>query len=125
MAEFKEVMKQFDRMCWHYQQKHECPMACPMNGVNISQCRKIAFEEPEVMEKTVMAWAAEHPEPVYPTWAEWLISMGLIEYKASFENVWHGDCNVTNGIIKALNAKAEQRIPADTAEKLGLQPKEG
>lgn len=110
MAEFQEVMKQFDRMCWHYQRKRECPMGCPMNGVNISQCRKVAFEEPIVTEKTVMSWAAEHPV-VYPTWREWLISIGVI-----------GQMSTHSVIADTLSMTP---IPADIAEKLGLQPKEG
>ena len=62
---FQEVMKQFDRMCWYYQRNNECPMGCPMNGVNISQCRKIAFTEPKTTEKTVMDWAADHEDNRY------------------------------------------------------------
>ena len=105
---FQEVMKQFDRMCWYYQQKRECPMACPMKGMNISQCRKIAFEEPKVAEQTVMQWAAEHPKPVYPTWAEYLTSIGV--YPKGWE---------------MYQTPLKSEIPADIAQKLGLKPKEG
>ena len=110
MAEFQEVMRQFDRMCWYYQRKRECPMGCPMNGVNISQCRKITFEEPDVTEKTVMSWAAEHPEPVYPTWWSWLINEGVIEKGSTYA-----------GAFDQLKTKS---IPADIAQKLGIEPKE-
>ena len=109
MAEFQEVMEQFDRMCWYYQRKRECPMACPMNGVNISQCRKVAFEEAKVTEKTVMAWAAEHPEPVYPTWAEWLKIHGII--------------GIDNG-RPYVSQRAYDNIPTDIAQKLGIETKE-
>lgn len=27
----------------------------------------------------VTAWAAEHPEPVYPTWGEWLEAQGILK----------------------------------------------
>lgn len=110
MAEFQDVMKQFDRMCWYYQRKRECPMGCPMNGVNISQCRKVAFEEPIVTEKTVMAWAAEHPEPVYPTWWSWLINEGVIEKGSTYKG--------------AIDQLTMHTIPADIAQKLGIEPKE-
>ena len=110
MAEFQEVIKQFKRMCWYYQRNSDCPMGCPMNGVNISQCRKVAFDEPEVTEKTVMAWAAEHPEPVYPTYWTWLINSGVI----------NGCTN--KGAIERLQMTP---IPADMAQKLGIEPKEG
>lgn len=120
---FQEVIHQFDRMCWYYQRKRECPMGCPMNGVNISQCRKVAFEEPEVTEKTVMSWAAEHPEPVYPTWFEWLEKVGVAGSAYQQEPCFSGDKEI---FLKtaAFTLKAFTTIPADIAEKLGLQPKE-
>ena len=113
MAEWMDVMNQFNRMCWYYQRKDECPMGCPMNGVNISQCRKIAFECPEVTEKTVMDWATEHPELVYPNWSQWLISIGVIPKEIDISQ-YHAIIEL--GLIKP--------IPADIAEKLGIEPKE-
>ena len=107
MAEWMEVMNQSNRMCWHYQRKRECPMGCPMNGLNISQCRKVAFEQPEVTEKTVMDWAEEHPELIYPTCGEWLMSIGVI-------NGVH-----PHGAIDALG-NLKQPIPVDIAENLGI-----
>jgi hypothetical protein len=82
-------------------------MGCPMNGVNISQCRKVAFEQPEVTEKTVMDWAAEHPV-VYPTWEEWLSDKYNLAYNDDFRL-----------------AMSREPIPADIAEPLGIEPKEG
>ena len=97
MAEYTEVIEQFKRMCeWG-----NCSTAtgCPMNlSHNIGQCRKIAFERPAHFAATVMQWAAEHPEPVYPTWWDWFAAGGL---------------------------DPDDPIPADIAEKLGLEPKEG
>ena len=113
MAEFQELIKQFNRMCWHYHQKCECPMACPMDGVNISQCRKIAFEKPKATEQTVMGWAKSHKEPVYPTWREWLLSVGVISPGVA-KDMWFD-----------YNGRFNAPIPADIAQKLGLQPKEG
>lgn len=116
MAEYGDVIKQFKRMCWNYQQKRECPMACPMKGMNISECRKIAFEEPKVTEQTVMKWAAEHPEPVYPTWGKWLEEMGLIKW----HNNGEGEYSVMVPTFKMCIS-----IPADIAQRLGIEPKEG
>lgn len=73
--QLSEFMQEFDRMCWFYKRDNGCPLNCPMNGVNISQCRKIAFEEPSVAEKTVCDWAKDHPKP--PSWREWLGSHGI------------------------------------------------
>ena len=114
MAEFRDVIEQFDRMCWYYQRKRECPMACPMNGVNISQCRKVAFEEPKETEEIVMAWAAEHPEPVYPTWVEYLVGIGAIPNEIRLETA---DALMDTHLLKP--------IPTDIAQKLGIEPKEG
>ena len=115
MAEFQDVMEQFDRMCWYYQRKRECPMACPMNGVNISQCRKVAFEKPKETEEIVMKWAAEHPEQVYPTWMEWLTDLGAIPKAISWDEP----------LVEAVYDAIQERIPADLAQKLGIEPKEG
>jgi hypothetical protein len=63
------------------------------------------------VEKNVTAWAAEHKEPVYPTFREWLISIGVI-----------GQMSTHSVIADKL---AMTPIPADIAQKLGIEPKEG
>lgn len=118
MAEYTEVIKQFKRMCeWG-----NCSTAtgCPMNpSHNIGQCRKIAFEKPEHFAATVMRWAAEHPEPVYPMWWEWLLDKEVVDVALT------PDC--FGGIITEIKSsgKMYEHIPADIAEKLGIEPKEG
>lgn len=101
MAEYNEVIKQFKRMCAH----GNCRTAtgCPMNGCNRSQCRKFGFERPREFEQRVMKWAAEHPEPVYPTWGTWLAE----KYDFDLREIMYAP------------------IPADIADKLGIEPKEG
>lgn len=113
MAEFQEVMKQFDRMCWYYQRRRKCPTDCPMDGVNISQCRKVAFEKPEYAEKTVMAWAKENPEPRYPTWIEWLTDLGVFPHKLNLDQI---DILMDTGLL--------YRIPDEIAEKYRIEQKE-
>ena len=103
MVEFQEVMMQFDRMCLHNRHNNICPMGCDMRGINPNQCQKMAFVRPAEFERLVMKWAADHPEPVYPTWYEFL----------------------TNVYPTAWQIIAEKHIPADMAQKLGLKPKEG
>ena len=67
MAEFQEVMRQLNRMCLHYPNcgDNGCPLfdECG-NIVSYSSNAKQAMR----IENTVMSWAAEHPDPVYPTW---------------------------------------------------------
>ena len=103
MAEFSEVIKQFKRLCMSINpvtcNRGECPMGCK----NIGQCRKLAFERPFYFEKRVMDWAAENPEPQYPTWYEYLTDMYPV----------------------AWNMIKDKPIPADIAQKLGIEPEEG
>ena len=81
MSEYNDVIKQFKRMCWYYSRdkvQKSCPMCTSYPNCNIGQCRKIAFEQPAHFAATVMRWAKEHPEPVYPMWLEWLEKMGIM-----------------------------------------------
>lgn len=116
MAEYSEVIKQFKRMC----NNGHCATAtgCPMYpSSNRGQCRRIAFERPSDFEKRVMEWAAEHPEPVYPTWYKYLENAGIVtktksEYSQIYDTV-------------LPTSKMFDPIPADIAQKLGIEPKEG
>ena len=119
MAEYNEVIKQFKRMCWYYSRdkvQKSCPMCTSYPNCNIGQCRKIAFEKSAHFAATVMRWAAEHPEPVYPTWAEWLESMHIVNQNTA-------DDLESPYVIKAWYYNSP--IPADIAQKLGIEPKEG
>ena len=62
-------------------------------------------------------------DAVYPTWREWLICMGLIEFKIDFKSNLYNPLVNSNKIMECLNEKASEPIPADMAEKLGLEPK--
>lgn len=114
MAEYSEVIKQFKRMCRytnHSGLPNECPLYCKGHGCNISHCRLLAFEDKK-FQNVVMSWAAEHPEPVYPRWIDWLSDVGLI-------------INTTDRYHYAFNfTAAVDQIPADIAQKLGIEPKE-
>ncbi len=114
MAEYSEVIKQFKRMCWYYSRdkgQKSCPICTSYPNCNIGQCRKIAFEQPSCFEDIVMAWAAEHPEPVYPTWKEYFAEL-------------YGS-GVFGQPLMAVGLLCEDHIPADIAQKLGIEPKEG
>ena len=114
MAEFIDVMRQWGRYCKGYTDNHndDCS-GCPfeINGSCNSYAKDNA-EYAEQIEKHVMAWAAEHPEPVYPTWLKWLEQMGLIKV-------------YINSTMLGTNCAIYEPIPADIAQKLGIQPKEG
>ena len=124
MAEYKEVIKQFKRMCWKYQRELKCD-DCPMYpSCNIGQCRKIAFERPAEFERRVMAWAAENPEPKYPTWQEYLEQNHIVEVD-HMPRATSTTSNSTTYIQRVMTmARFYMPIPADIAEKLGIEPKE-
>ena len=107
MAEFQEVMKQWKRFC----KSHNNCGECEFDGEGIcgeAHLSDIPFAD---IELRIMAWAAEHPEPVYPTWRDLFERMGA---------------NIRcDGTVQFQLFAADKHIPADIAEKLGIQPKEG
>lgn len=113
MFDFVQTMKDWRRMCMQMDKEfgmdgcEHCPLVC-CSAVYDSDGRE---DYAEIACK-VAEWAAEHPEPVYPTWEEWLITQGVIK-----EN--------PNGGVGWPMPKLFERIHADTAEKLGIEPKEG
>jgi hypothetical protein len=58
-------------------------------------------------EQIIEKWVEEHPV-VYPTWVEWFRQMGVVPSEQKCFHTWLLD-----------------QIPADIAEKLGIEPKEG
>lgn len=79
------------------------------------------------LEENIMQWAAENPEPVYPSWREWLIKKGLIDFKPDFKSLSY-DPSLDlqeNPVIECLNVKASEPIPADIAREAGIAAKGG
>lgn len=113
MAEFKEVMKQWRRMC--EKNRIDCMMFCPIcANPTCGELAEATDEDIRKAEDKVMLWAAEHPEPVYPTWWEWLFSIGAVTRKVKPD--------VASELIET---GLLDPIPADTAKRLGIEPKEG
>ena len=119
MAEFHEVVKEFNRMDRTF--SRNCK-DCPMPGRNIGQCRKLLLENPETYGHIVMHWAADHPEPKYPTWNEW--------WCTNFPNADRNLCPRIFGLRKMQECPAlkcdecrAHPIPAEIAKKLGIKPK--
>lgn len=105
MAEFQEVMRQWSRMCEAHDDGCascdiyvDCGAKYPESrtGLNIKR-----------IEDTVIDWAKDHPEPVYPTWIDVMKMYGVTDET--------GYCYLDS---------AYKPIPADIAKKLGLEPKE-
>ena len=126
MAEFQEVMNNMARLCKEYwpDGEDECLKDCPLYNtwcLNMElDCPQIDHRQHEMqeVETKVMRWAAEHPEPVYPTWLEWLKEQGIYTGKVEISND-EIDVDVE------LTGKIYTQIPADIAQKLGIEPKEG
>lgn len=125
MAEFKDIALGFNRMCNFYNVPpcEGCPMG--FHTIDRSDCMSRLFCNPEKYEERVIKWVEKHPEPKYPTWAEWLSGLGLIVQRdGTFtEYSLDGVCCMTKK-VDALSEKAYQPILNDIAEKLGLNPKE-
>ena len=116
MAEFVEVMKQKKRMCEKYKGGGICTSIdyniCPLKGHEL--CNKpitcINIDKIQEGEGIIMRWAADNPEPVYPTWGEWLLQTCQVGITTNGKNDW-------DGLLLS-------HIPADIAQKLGIEPKE-
>lgn len=119
MAEFVQTMKDWRRMCMAMEKLRpdDSCCGCPLEGYG---CPAIYEEDSSYVdyadvEKNVTAWAAEHPEPVYPTWGEWLESFGVVEVTKAKDRI----------ITVMMKPELLNSIPADIAQKLGIEPKEG
>ena len=114
MAEYVEVMKQKKRMC-------NSTLCCKCNifhfaGEDIGNCQQFISNNPSKAEEIIMSWAAEHPEPQFPTWKEWLEEQRVVVH---FDSV----NNKGTKVKWELTNKSNCPIPADIAEKLGIEPK--
>ena len=110
MAEFQEVVRQLIRLC---KKQIDCN-TCPVDKIGC--CGNVgALRQAGMIEETVMSWAAEHPEPVYPTWMEWLTDVGAIPKAISWDEP----------LVEAVYDAIQNNIPTNLAQKLGIEPKEG
>jgi hypothetical protein len=114
VSDFVKTMRNWKRMCNAFvkQYDNDCCKYCRLD--HLKSCGAIwEIEEGTYgnIAETVDAWAAENPEPVYPTFREWLIDIGVISDM------------YTHSVI--ADKIATTHIPADIAEKLGLKPKGG
>jgi len=123
MAEFQIVAKEIERLCKTYQNKcrtDECPLY--LEDLCYAQAMSHIHEyEAGKLEDTVMRWAAEHPVEhpvVYPTWLELAVQQG-------FKIEEGKQCTDAEQLLILLMASVNTPIPADIAQKLGIEPKEG
>lgn len=116
MAEFSELVRIKKRICAKYKHNGDCK-GCPVGEkficgiISISDYDDMSFK---VCEDTLLSWAAEHPEPIYPTWVEYLVGIGVIPHEIRLETA---DALMDTHLLKPIRA--------DIAQKLGIEPKEG
>ena len=128
MAEFQEVMRQWRRMCDTYTTDDaiSCCKGCPMAERGCGSIYETGNADPDVIERKTMTWAAENPEPVYPTWAEWLLKVGAAR-RVPIGDPW--PVELPDGSMLETRyetvVKENERIPAYIAEPLKIEPKEG
>ena len=121
MSEFTDVMRQARRMCKAQEDCESCLIWNPDKF--FCKIDTTCQSDDSVIESIVMQWAAEHPEPVYPTWREWQNSTFKDAHKhiapCTFGSRDRFKCEG-----KTCYVCMDQQIPADIAEKLGIKPKE-
>lgn len=110
MAEFQEVMRQWVRA-------RKATKCCGEENNMLAVYPLEAYDDTLIanIEEHVMQWAARHPEPVYPTWWKYMCMIGVIPNTL-------GDKTLGEVTVDRL---MHTEIPADLAEKLGIEPKEG
>ena len=121
MAEFKEVMKQWKRLCnWMDNKYSPDPICshCPLAEIVDGGCSAI-YElyhdyDYDKMAEIIMKWAKDNPEPEYPTWEQYLVDLMMADMKA----------DKTDNPNSVENYMRKTPIPTDIAEKLGIKPKE-
>ena len=129
MFEFAEVMRQWKRMCMAMDDREKagegyaCDL-CPLLGCGAVYEMSQNHDWGEDAEY-VMSWAKEHPEPVYPTWREYLQEQGVLDVE--YIPAASSTTSTSKSYVQTVKTLAPfyRSIPADIAEKLGIEPKEG
>ena len=119
MSDFVQTMKDWRRMCMAMEKLRpdDSCCGCPLEGYGCPAIyeKDSSHVDYSDVERNVTAWAAEHPEPQYPTWMKWLTDVGAIPKAISWDEP----------LVEAVYDAIQEHIPADIAEKLGIEPKEG
>lgn len=123
MAEFQEVMKQRKRMCGELD-CCDCSISRINNGFNHETCTGLMANHPAEAEALIMKWAAEHPEQVYPSWND--------AWRQLFPDAYWVNSPCPNHFLQKERSMPcdyrvctdckSQPIPADIANKLGIEP---
>jgi len=118
--DFVQTMKDWRRMCKFCSDegtadgRHGCVDVCPIGHNNAcGNIENATDRDIEEAARAIEKWAEDHPEPSYPTWMEWLTEMGAIPKAISWDEP----------LVEAVYDALQERIPAEIAEKLEIEPK--
>lgn len=129
MAEFIDVIKNARRICGAY--KDQPCEHCALDTIGCLMTFDLLKDDLNGLKKfeeVTMKWAAEHPEPQYPTWEEWQnenfpdarVRIRPCEFMSEDKWLLNSGCDCV-----LCDDCYRRRIPAEIAEKLGIKPKEG
>ena len=111
-------MHDWKRMCKHFwsgDPNDDCSENCPLLHVWCPMVDKPMMNVDDVdaarLEAVVTKWAAENPEPIYPSIAKYLERFGIIIRR--------------DGSLQADFFKANEPMSAYMANLLGISPEEG
>lgn len=128
MGEFKNVIKNIERMCSKCYPSKCRTDECQLYNENL--CYSQSFShihsiDSDKLEETVTKWAEEHPEPVYPTWGEWLIEIGVAK-RVPIGEPW--PVEMPDGSMPEptyeIVVNKNKLIPQYVIENLRIKPKE-
>ena len=119
MSDFVQTMKDWRRMCNTIQSKNQkasigswCK-GCPLQDFCIidTSIKDTTNGEFDIIGEQIQAWAAENPEPVYPSIAKYFKQFGITIRR--------------DGSLEADYFKANEPMSADMAKLLGISSGDG
>lgn len=124
MAGFVEVMRTARRMCNDMDECEVCPLYDGFNECCLLSDGALCHMDSDFAryEADIMKWAAENPELRFPTWHEWANEQfpdaDRCIRTCAFISKKRANCMAQDTCDDCRN----QPIPADIAQKLGIQP---
>lgn len=124
--ESTEKVYRFPAHFKRYCAAHDCIANCPIYGGE--GCALFMQDEPDEAERIIMAWAKGHPEPVYPTLVEWLLSKypNADDVTIACYGIFlpRSDFHDTHCRNRSCTECRSRPMTAEIAAKLGVEAKE-
>lgn len=125
MAEFRDVMSEFSRLC---DEHRACTSSCAMlvaahqHGV---PCRDFILKFPELAEREILAWSEANPLKRFPTYNEYLEKVfpaSRLSAVACYRAVLFGENTSSFGCSGNCNVCMNEVMNEETATKMGIEP---